>query len=163
MKSFYVAMVLFGLIGLITSGCIETKFIKTIGNNYQIEQRSQHPLVYTSSMPSEQFVTVGVIEASMSETDLSIPQMLQAIKEKGKEVGCDVLIDAQVYYLLKNNEMSYFPKEFGPLLAMVGPGIVTPYGGRKRNLKTVEREFICGIFQSEIKDSYAGKVISRTE
>ena len=156
-------MIFIGLVGLITIACVETKFIKIIENDYQFEQRSQHPLVYTSSMPSDQFVTIGIIEASMNETDLNMPQMLQAIKEKGKEVGCDVLIDAQVYYLLKNNEMSYFPKEFGPLLAMVGPGIVTPYGGRKRSLKTVEREFICGIFQSEIKDSYAGKVVSRSE
>ncbi len=91
----------FGLfICVFASGCISTQaaFVKT--DPAFVARHAQTPPIMlfdlSEAMQAPAFRTVGIIEATGAEGD-SIKHFLTAIREKATDVGCDLLVQREIY------------------------------------------------------------------
>lgn len=83
------------LLALTTAGstiaCNGPQFVKT-SKDFVPTPRGRYPSVYLDRQPERPYQSVGIIQAQGRLSDV-----ISAVKEKGKEVGCDLIVDRRIH------------------------------------------------------------------
>ncbi|MBI4511712.1 MAG: hypothetical protein HY698_18910 [Deltaproteobacteria bacterium] len=126
-------------------GCITASFVQTDGS-FVPHELASGPSVYLDRLPERPYRSVGIIEVKGPAGSFDLGNLLPVVQEKGKEVGCDLIIDRAIYRV--SGELP----TMGVLVAGVGAGY---YGQTTTNTPIVytesappgRREFICAVWQ----------------
>lgn len=129
------------------SGCVATNFVQTDAH-FQGVERASMPPAYVDEVPEAPYRAVGIIEVSGPAERLDMDTLVTAARQKGRDVGCDLIVDRAVHRIStpprRHGSFAPTPHYFVASLANVKAPSVTAYAATAA--PQGRKEFICGKF-----------------
>jgi hypothetical protein len=133
------------LVLTIISGCVTTNFVQTDAH-FQGTEKSSLPPVFVDEMPAAPYRAVGIIEVVGPAERLDWDTLLAAAQEKGRDVGCDLVVDRAVHRIStpprRQGQLVAAPRYFVASLSDVKAPKATAYAATAA--PQGRKEFICG-------------------
>lgn len=132
------------LLAAVLAGCWSTSFIQT-DPSYRATSGAW-PEVYLDRLPDRPYRSVGIIEVKGPAGDFDLEDVLRHAQEKGRELGCDLIVERAIHRVSSREQQS-------PRIAQLGGGFRPPASSAPPPSPVVvpatgpgRREFICGKF-----------------